>query len=209
MHPNKSDRQSSIVNRQSNSPAAALVLFFALGIVFSQACTDYSFPVLVCGILLLIFAALLARKRNRLTLSLYLGFAAIFMCGFLPALAQRDSFSDSDLRSLLLRHEFPLNEPVSFRGCVIKDAADSDTDVVTTIELRAFIKKDRRVACNGKGILRIAKPDPSYTAGGMPDLKRGDRISGWATWRVPRNYENPGSADGNAYPFVLFIQLVH
>ena len=27
------------------------------------------------------------------------------------------------------------------------------------------------------------------------NLVRGDKIRGWATWNVPRNYENPGSAD--------------
>ncbi len=182
-------------DRLSNRPAAALVLFFALGIACSQACSDYSFPGLIFGNLLLILTAFLALKRNRLLLSLSLCFAAILIGGFLLALAQRDSFSDSDLRALLSRNEFPLNEPVSFQGCVIKDGEKQDRDVITTIELRAFLQKDRWIVCKGKGILRIAKPDPESAADKAPQLKRGDGMAGWAAWRVPYNYENPGSAD--------------
>jgi competence protein ComEC len=196
------------LNRLSNGPAAALVSFFALGVVFSQACSEYSFIGLVSGNLLLISASFLALKRARLILSLYLGFAAILISGLLLALAQRDSLSDSDLRALLSKHVFPLKEPVSFQGCVIKDGEVHDRDVITTIELRAFLKKDQWIVCKGKGILRIAKPDPEYAAGPMPELRRGDTINGWATWRIPRNYENPGSADRAGLLFRRGIFLV-
>jgi len=184
-----------IFNHQLDRPAAALVFLFALGIVLSQTCSDYSFIGLVSGNFLLIAASFLALKRDRFILSLYLGFAAILISGLLLAFAQRDSFSDTDLRALLSHHAFPLNEPVSFQGCVIKDSEVRETDVLTTIEMRAFLQKDQWIVCKGKGILRIAKPAPEYAAGRTLELRRGDRISGWATWRVPRNYENPGSAD--------------
>ena len=110
------------------------------------------------------------------------------------ALAQRDGFSGSDLRALLINRTFPLNRPVFFTGCVIKNGETREREIVTTVSLRAFKKRDQWIACKGKGILRIAQPDPN--TGRRIDLKRGDRINGWATWRTPHNYENPGSADG-------------
>jgi len=150
---------------------------------------------LVSGTFLLICASLLALRSDRLGLSLYLGLGSILICGLLLGATQRDSFPDSDLRELLTRHVFPLNEPVSFQGCVVKEGSERGTDVVTTIELHSFLQKDQWIACKGKGILRIAIPDPESAAGGLPALRPGDRVSGWATWRIPRNYENPGSAD--------------
>ncbi len=140
-------------------------------------------------------ASFLALRRNRIALSLVAGLAAIAISGLLMALAHRDGFSDNDLRYLLARQAFSLNEPMSFEGCVVEDSARHGEDSVTTVELNAFLQRDRWVACTGKGILRVAQPGSDGSTERSADLMRGDRIRGWAVWQVPRNYENPGSSD--------------
>ena len=137
----------------------------------------------------------MALRRNRIALSLVAGLAAIATTGLLMALAHRDGFSDNDLRYLIARQAFPLSEPMSFEGCVVEDSARHGEDSVTTVELNAFLQRDRWVACTGKGILRIAQSGSDGSAEPAADLMRGDRIRGWAVWQVPRNYENPGSSD--------------
>ena len=186
-------RQSSIVNRQSTRPVAAITISFSIGIAASLICHGYCFFALAAAGILLCCAAFMALRRDRLALSLGAGLAAIAVSGLLMALAHRDGFSDSDLRYLLSRRAFPLNEPVSFEGCVVEDGALRGNDSAATVELNAFLKKDMWVACQGKGILRVALPggDTEPSA----ELVRGDRIKGWAVWQNPRNYENPGSAD--------------
>jgi competence protein ComEC len=189
------NRKSSIVNRQSSRPAAAIAFSFAAGIAAFPLCRVYSFCTLAAACILLAYASFLALRRNRIALSLVAGLAAIAISGLLMALAQRDGFSDSDLRYLLARQSFPLNEPMSFEGCAVEDSARHGEDSVTTIELNAFLQRDRWVACTGKGILRVAQSGSDGSTERSADLIRGDRIRGWAVWQVPRNYENPGSSD--------------
>jgi competence protein ComEC len=188
-------RKSSLVNRQSSRPAAAIAFFFAAGIAASSICCAYSFCTFAAAGILLACASFLALRRNRIALSLVAGLAAITLSGLLMALAQRDGFSDKDLRCLLARHAFSLNEPMSFEGCVVEDSVRHGEDSVTTVELNAFLQGDRWVACTGKGILRVAQPGSDGSTERSADLMRGDRIRGWAVWQVPRNYENPGSSD--------------
>jgi competence protein ComEC len=189
------NRKSSILNRQSARPAAAIALFFAAGITASPLCRTYSFGTLTAAGVLLTCASFLALRRDRIALSLVAGLAAIAISGLLMALAQRDGYSDKNLRYLLARRAFSLNEPVSFEGCVVEDSVRHGQDSVTTVELNAFLQRDRWVACTGKGILRVARPSGDGSTERSADLIRGDRIRGWAVWQLPRNYENPGSSD--------------
>lgn len=189
------NRPPSIANRQSGRPAVALALSFAAGIASSLILREYSFGGLVVADVLLICAGLLALLRDRLSLSLALGLAAIMLCGSLTALAHRDRYADSDLRSRLDRNSFPLNEPVCFEGCVVQQSESHGEESVATIKLRAFLQKNHWVVCKGKGILGIAESERGQSTEPDAGLMRGDRVRGWATWRIPRNYENPGSAD--------------
>ena len=173
---------------------AAITLAFSAGIVASQFCLCYSFPTLAAAGVLLGITSFLALQRHRIFLSLTLGLAAISMAGLLTALASRDGIPDSDLRHLLARREFALNTPVSFEGCVIENSIDRGSDIVATVELNSFMRRERWTACEGKGILRVARPGDDSTEPAA-DLVRGDRVRGWATWQKPRNYQNPGSAD--------------
>jgi hypothetical protein len=142
--------------------------------------------------LLLISAAFLSLARNRSSLSAALALASVLLCGLLTALADRDGFSDSDLRSHLSRHSFPLEEPVFFEGCVISDGEEREVEMVSTVKIHAFRRKDQWIQCKGNGILRMALPDRKQPP---MRLMRGDKVTGWARWRRPRNFENPGSAD--------------
>ncbi len=192
------ERSANVFYRQSNRPAAAVTLSFSLGILFSLVCNEYSFGGLVAANISLICASFLALRRNRLSLSLVLGLAAISMGGLLMALAHRDGFSNSDLRYLLSQRAFQLEEPVSFEGCVVKESELRGEESTATIELEAFLQHDHWIACKGKGILSISMPDPEQAPGKFFSLTRGDRVKGWATWQVPHNYENPGSLDRTA-----------
>ncbi|HTY63616.1 MAG TPA: ComEC/Rec2 family competence protein, partial [Acidobacteriota bacterium] len=189
------NRHSSIVNRQSSRPVAAITISFSLGIAASLLFREYSFFALVVAGISLAGSAFLALRKNRLALSFGAGLAAIAISGLLMALAHRDGFSDSDLRYLLSRRIFPVDEPVSFEGCVVEDGSIRGGDSIATVELDAFLKKETWIACKGKGILRVALPGGETSTEPRVDLVRGDRIRGWAVWQKPRNYENPGSAD--------------
>ncbi len=173
---------------------AAIAIAFSTGIAAAQFCVCYSFFTFAAAGILLAIAALMALRRNRLAVSFISGLAAIAAGGLLMAVAHRDGFSPADLRNQIARQTFPINEPVSFEGCIVEDSKRRGDDSVTTVELNAFLKKDRWIACEGKGILRIAQPEETSTAKSI-NLVRGDRIRGWAVWQRPRNYENPGSAD--------------
>jgi competence protein ComEC len=189
------DFQSQIANHLSGRPAAALALAFSAGIAFSLVCRAYCFSGLAVATISLLGAACLALRKNRLTLSLAVGLAAIALGGFLMALAHRDGFSASDLRHLIRRDLFPIGEPVSFEGCVIEDGQRRGEETSSTIEMKALWRNDQWIPCAGKGMLRVVEPPREESSVSGASLIRGDRIRGWAIWNVPRNYENPGSAD--------------
>jgi competence protein ComEC len=188
-------RKSSIVNRQSNRPFAAIAIAFATGIALSLICRIYWYGGFVVADTALICACALALRKSRHSLSLMAGLAAIALSGLMIALAHRDAFSDSDLRCLLHKQAFPLNEPASFEGCVVEESRKQRDEILATIELHAFLQKDQWIACKGKGILRISEPDSANSQEPSVHLMQGDRVRGWAAWHVPQNYENPGSAD--------------
>jgi competence protein ComEC len=188
-------RQSSIVNRQSNRPFAAITVAFSTGIALSLICREYWFSSFIVADAALICACVLALRKNRIPLSLITGLAAISISGLLISLAHRDALSSSDLRSLLRKQAFPLNEPAPFEGCVDDESRRQGNESLVTVELHAVLQKDQWVVCKGKGILKIAEPGEAGSREQAVQLMRGDRVRGWAAWHVPRNYENPGSAD--------------
>ena len=176
-------------------PIATVTFSFILGILLAQPCHEVVFVLLVAAGLATALASLLALRKNRHTLALFLGFAASAMGGCLISIAHRDGFPESDVRSLIARNMFRLNEPVAVEGCVISDSEMRGTDSQLTIELHGYQQKDHWIPCQGKGILRIGNSNQNIPNSSGPAPMRGDRIRGWATWRVPRNFGNPGSAD--------------
>ena len=184
-----------LIHRQSARPLAAGTVSFSIGIAASPFCCDYSFFALAAAGISLMYAAFLAWRRNRLAMAFGIGLASIAISGLLMALAHRDGYADSDVRRLLSRRAFPLNEPVSFEGCVLEDGALRGNDCVTAVELNAYLSRGSWIPCEGKAILRVALPEGKASTEPSADLARGDRIRAWAVWQKPRNYENPGSAD--------------
>jgi competence protein ComEC len=195
IHAKAVSRLSSLIDFHTNRPTAALVFAFSLGIGLSLRIQEYWFAALAAAGIPLICAALIGLRRDRAALSLTLGLLAVAWGGLLMALAHRDGFSDSDLRSLLARGAFRLDEPVSFEGCVTADCEMLGEESVVTVELRAFREKDHWVACRGKGLIRVAGYGAVDSQSKISSLLQGDTVRGWATWRRPRNYGNPGSAD--------------
>jgi competence protein ComEC len=177
-------------------PAAIIAISFSLGIGLAQLCREYAFCAFALSCAILVVAAFLAWRRDRINLALSLGSAAIILVGLLTALAHRDGIPDNHIRRMISQSSFHLNEPVLFDGCVIEEAEKRGQETVTTVELHGFMQKDRWIASQGKAILRIANLDNSN---GPPvqgaALSAGDRVRGWAAWRPPQNFQNPGSAD--------------
>jgi competence protein ComEC len=186
---------AGIINSQSNRPAAAIAILFSLGIALSQVCREYLFCGFALSGLALLGAALLALRRRRIALSFVLGNVAIAIAGLLMALAHRDGIPDRHLRLLLSHSAFQLDEPVLFEGCVAEEIERRGNEYVTTVDLHGFLRKGKWTACQGKGMLGIARTDSENAPPPCENLMMGDRVRGWAVWRIPRNYQNPGSAD--------------
>jgi hypothetical protein len=188
-------RQSSILNRHSICPAALITLAFAAGIALSLICRACSFSGFVVGNALLLCASSLAWRRNRLALSLTLGLAAIGVSGLMFAIAHRDGRDKTDLRFLISRRFIPLDEPISFEGCVVEDSFRRGEEDILTLQFHTIFQMDQSRECKGKGILRIPVAGSEDFIGLSAPYMRGDCIKGWAIWHIPRNYRNPGSAD--------------
>ena len=183
------------MNRQSSMPMAAVTLALVFGIALSRAFSEYSFAVLAAGTLFLIAAAGFALYRNRLTAAWSAAITAIACCGLLLGFAHHDSFPDNDVRALLNEGFFVLDEPLAFDGCVIEESELRETDSATTIEFRGIQRQGKWMPARGKGILSVNLPNAEVPSDASTILMRGDRVRGWAVWRKPRNYENPGSED--------------
>jgi competence protein ComEC len=183
------------VKDQSSMPMAAVTLALTLGIALTRACKVYSFTGIAAGTLLLLAAAGLAFYRGRLTSAWIAAIAAVACCGLLLGFARRDSFPDNDIRALLDDGLFPLDESLAFEGCVIEESELRETDSSVTVEFRGIQRQGRWIAARGKGILSVNLSNEELSADSPPALLRGDRVRGWAVWRQPRNYENPGSED--------------
>jgi len=183
------------VSRQSSMPMAAVTLALALGISLSRVWKVYSFTGVAAGALFLFAASGFALYRNRLASAWTAAIAAVVCCGMLFGFARRDSFPDNDIRALLSDGLFRLDEPLAFDGCVAEESELRETDSVATIEFRGIQQQGRWIAARGKGILSVNLPAEGISANQTPVFLRGDRVRGWAIWRQPRNYENPGSED--------------
>jgi competence protein ComEC len=181
--------------RWGETPLVAVTISLTLGIAVSRFLSHYSFALLAWATLLLICAAILSLLSERLRLSLALGLLAVVLCGLLLSLARRDGYATSDVRSLLSRGVFPLDEMLAFDGCVVEESQKRGDELVATIELRAIRKNDLWLPCRGNAILRLPAATPQDTPVSQAWLQYGDRVRGWATWHVPRNYQNPGSRD--------------
>ncbi len=193
--------------RWGETPLAAVTISLTVGIVISRLMRQYSFPLLAGAALLLISGAVLALRRNRLCLSPAMALCAICLCGLLLSLAQRDGYDESDVRSLLSRGVLPLGESLGFDGCVVEEGRKLGEEIAATIDLRAIRTGNSWSPCRGKGILRLAAAAPDEPSA-QAVLRSGDRVRGWATWHVPRNYQNPGSSDHVAYLSRRGISLV-
>jgi competence protein ComEC len=189
------NRQSSLINRHSHTPLLAVTVSFLIGIIASLFCRNYCFAAIAFSDSILIYASFAALRRERIVLSLLLGLSAVSAGGLLTALAQRDGFPDSDLRFLLARNFFPLEQPVSFEGCVAEESEEFEHELIATIDLRAFLREGRWQPCKGKAILRISETSSKDNKEQDTPIKWGDRVRGWSNWHTPRNYQNPGSAD--------------
>ncbi|MCL2878352.1 MAG: ComEC family competence protein, partial [Acidobacteria bacterium] len=176
-------------------PMAAVTLAFTFGIALSGVWKVYSFAGIAAGTLFLLAAAGFALYDNRLTPAWTAAIAAVACCGLLLGFARRDSFHDNDVRALLNDGLFPLDESLAFDACVIEESELRETDSAATVEFRGIQRQGRWIAAQGKGILSINLPDEDISTEPPPVLLRGDRVRGWAVWRKPRNYENPGSED--------------
>ncbi len=186
---------AELLRSQSNRPAAAIAIIFSAGIGLSQTFRDYVFCGFALAGFVLLMAAFLALRRRRRTAAFILGNAAIFLAGLMTALAHRDGIPDNHIRRLISRFEFALDEPALFDGCVVGDVERRSNDTGATVELRGIHKKNRWMACKGKGLLRIAGIDADADPPQAANLSQGDRVRGWAVWRRPGNFQNPGSAD--------------
>lgn len=180
-------------------PLAAVILCLVSGITLGSIVVHYNFALFALGSISLIGAALIALCRNLFAIARAAGLSTIIVAGLMLALAQRDSRSDSDVRGLLSRGLLPLNEAVSFDGCTAGDSEKRGAEAVAVIDLHGFRNIDGWIPAKGKALIWM----PGSVAGEKPapvlELREGDRVRGWATWKLPRNYLNPGSADRVAY----------
>ncbi len=183
-----------MTGRWGDTPLAGVAICLALGITGSHFLHQYHFAGLVFAAAAVIGAAALALFRQRLHLSLVLGLSAIGLCGLLLSLAQRDAYAGSDIRALLSRGEFPLDESLAFDGCVVDESRRRGEEMVATLELRALRKGEFWRPCRGGGLLRMPA-EAEVAAIPRGTLQTGDRVRGWATWRMPRNFKNPGAGD--------------
>ena len=180
-------------------PLAAVILCLVSGIGLGSIVTQYYFALLVLGSVSLVCAGSMALLRNRWAVSRAAGLATIILAGLMLALAQRDGRSDADVRVLLSQGLLPLNEAVAFDACAAGDSEKRGTEAVTTIDLHGFRGNNGWKSATGKALLWMPGSVDGEESAPALSLKEGDRIRGWATWKLPRNYLNPGSADRIAY----------
>jgi competence protein ComEC len=110
-------------------------------------------------------------------------------------LAHRDGYGAQDLRYLLSRQDFPLNEPVLFEGRILEGSPLFGEEIEVVVKLRRFRKNSTWVPVEGRSILRVAIPDSFDQRQLRYSLVPGTAIRSWAVWKPPGNFENPGSTD--------------
>ncbi|MEJ2110077.1 MAG: ComEC/Rec2 family competence protein, partial [Acidobacteriota bacterium] len=185
----------SLLLFQSDRPMVLSTISFASGIGISLHCNHYCFSALAGGILCLVIAAYIAYCKARTHLSFSLAQIAILSCGLLMNLAHRDGYNPAHLRALLSAHAFPLNEPVLFEGRIDREDSSTDREIEVIVTLEKYRLKNTWSVAMGKGILRIATTDRLTHSHLKETLARGIRLRAWAVWKMPQNFENPGSID--------------
>ncbi|MBN2320751.1 MAG: ComEC/Rec2 family competence protein [Acidobacteria bacterium] len=188
-------RPATLIRLQSDRPVVTVTLFFASGIGLSSLCNRYEFWGLAAAGLILIAASFLSYLRNRTLSAFILAQSAVLLAGMLVGLAHRDGYDAQDLRRLLSRQEFPIGEPVLFEARITEGSPLFGEEIEVVVEIQRFRKKKAWIAGKGKGILRFTIPDSFDRRPLQDSLAPGTALISWAVWKIPRNFENPGSND--------------
>ena len=175
------------------APLVTVAVCLAAGIAVSAFLHQYIFVMLAIAAGALAVAAWLSLRGGRLRLCLGLGLCALAADGVLLGLASRDGLPLDNVRSLLVRGQLPLGNPVLLEGCVAEDPTPRGPDLATTVDLRGMRIQDAWIQAGGKVQLRVATPADPQIKGAV--FKWGDRVRVWADCDIPRNFQNPGSAD--------------
>jgi hypothetical protein len=172
--------------RWGEIPFAALTACLATGIAASTLLMQYWFAALALAAGILTGAAGMALACGRSGLCLGLGLCALALGGLLLGLAERDGYSQEDVRARLASGSLPLGEQILLDGCVLEDSSQRGSDMLTMLELRGFRRKDAWIACKGTIQLRVTVPVGADISGA--DLRYGDRVRFWAECDVPQNF---------------------
>jgi len=192
-------KPSFLLLQQSDRPIFLTTFSFASGIVASLLCKHYLFEGLAAGGIILVVAAAMAYRQNKIFKSFVLVHAAIFAGGMTMGLAHRDGHDTVHLQTLISRNAFPLNEPVLFEGRISEEGPEQKNEIELIVNLLRYQQKGRWFECNGKGILRIAASDQKEQRQLLATLRPGSKLRSWAVWKKPRNFENPGSFDRTGF----------
>ena len=183
-----------MLERLREMPFAALTPCLAAGIVLSRFAGNCCFPLLAAGTVLLVAASAAAFARDRVCAAARISCSAVVLCGLVGALADNPRTAHKSVPFLLSRSLFPLGQLVQFEGCLTDDVRQYEDETLLTLELRGYKFHNRWEACRGGAYVRMPRigvQEPESVA----ELRPGDRVSGWATWQVPRSYLNPGARD--------------
>ncbi len=183
-----------MLERLREMPFAVLTPCLATGIVLSKFAGRWCFHLLAAGTALLVVASAAAYARNHIKRAARITCFVVVLCGLAVTLADDPVTSPRSVAFLLSRSLFPLGQLVQFEGCVTEDVRQYDDEVLLTMELRGYRHHGRWVPCRGGAYVRMPKAGIQETEA-VPDLRAGDRVTGWATWQMPRSYLNPGAQD--------------
>ncbi len=183
-----------MLERLREMPFAVLTPFLAAGIVLSRVARDCSFGLLAAGIALLVAASATAFVRNRAHVSAWISCPVIVLCGLVTALSGDPGSTLRPIPYLLSHNIFPLGQPIQFEACLTEEERRYEDEILLTVELRGYRYHNRWQACRGGAYLRM--PAAGITdSEPVLELRPGDRVSGLATWQVPRGFSNPGAQD--------------
>jgi competence protein ComEC len=180
-------------DRWGETPLVAVAVCLAAGIAVSAVLHQYIFSALAIAAGTFAAAAWLSLQDDRLGLCLALGLCALAGDGVLLGLAARDGLPPDNVHSLLARGKLSLGNPVLLEGCVVEDPTPRGPDLATTVDLRGMRIQDAWIQAGGKVQLRVAAPADPQVKGAV--FTWGDRVRVWADCDIPRNFQNPGSAD--------------
>jgi len=190
------------------TPFAALTLCLSAGILASARLPPHSFTGLAAATLITIIAGYLAARDDRCRLALWLSLTSVFLVGVLLVLSRWEGAPPEDLGRLLSRGAIPLDELVSFDGCVVEESRRRGNDIVTVIRIDGFRHRHSRQECRGKVLFHLADSTPPDEPLPGKLLEYGDRIRGWGKWRIPHSFQNPGTIDRVPSLRLRGIQLI-